>query len=294
MELSGTDSDSQYALVYSQSSPQVPTSHTSSPQHQPYKHVPIQYGARVQRVDVDTSEPLSKANIKRIQDIVGTLHYYGRAVDPTLLTALSSIAARQCNGTVAVAKACQQLPDYVATHPNAGIRYKACDMILAVHTDASFLAKLGDKSRASAHFYLTNDGNEELNNGTFLNLSSIIKRVMSSASEAELAALYYGCKLAVPLRTTLEEMGHPQLKRTMVTTDNITSQGLTMSTMTPKASKSMDQRFHWLKCRDAQRQFTYLWRHSSLNCADYASKHHTAQHHKAVRHFYVEDTLLRQ
>ena len=89
-------------------------------------------------------------------------------------------------------------------------------------------------------------------------------------------------------------MGHPQLKRTMVTTDNITAQGLTMGTMTPKASKSMDQRFHWLKCRDAQRQFTYQWRRGSLNRADYASKHHPAQHHKAVRHFYVEDTIPRQ
>ena len=266
----------------------------TSPQHQPYKHVPIHYGARVQRVDVDTSEPLSKDNIKRVQDIVGTLLYYGRAVDPTLLTALSSIAARQSKGTVAVAEACQQLLDYVATHPNAGIRYKACDMILAVHTDASYLSEQGGKSRASAHFYLTNDGDEDFNNGAILNLASIIKHVMSSASEAELAALYYGCKLAVPLRTTLEEMGHPQTKRTMVTTDNITAQGLTMGTMTPKASKSMDQRFHWLKCRDAQRQFTYLWRRGSLNRADYASKHHPAQHHKAVRPFYVVDTLTRQ
>ena len=127
-----------------------------SPQHQPYKHTPIQYGARVQTVNVDTSNPLSTEAIKRVQDIVGTLLYYGRAVDPTLLTALSSIAARQSNGTVAITEACQQLLDYVATHPNAGIRYKACDMILAVHTNASYLSKHSDKSQASAHFYLHN------------------------------------------------------------------------------------------------------------------------------------------
>ncbi len=167
-------------------------------------------------------------------------------------------------------------------------------MILAVHTDASYLSEPGGKSRASAHFYLTNDGDEDFNNGAILNLASIIKHVMSSASEAELATLYYGCKLAVPLRTTLEEMGHLQTKRTMVTTDNITAQGLTMGTMTPKASKSMDQRFHWLKCCDAQREFAYLWCRGSLNRADYASKHHPAQHHKAVRPFYVADTLTRQ
>ncbi|RPI66945.1 MAG: hypothetical protein EHM43_10390, partial [Ignavibacteriae bacterium] len=244
----------------------------SSPQHQPYKNVPIQYGAKIQRVASDTSEPLSPAAIKRVQDVVGTLLYYGRAVDPTLLTALSAIAARQAKGTKAVADACQQLLDYVATHPNAGIRYKACDMILAIHTDASYLSEQEGKSRAAAHFYLTNKADEKFNNGAILTLSSIIKHVMSSASEAELAALYYGCKLAIPIRTTLAEMGHPQHDRTMVTTDNITAQGLTMGTMTPKASKSMDQRFHWLKCRHAQHQFLYLWRRGTANRADYASK----------------------
>jgi hypothetical protein len=111
------------------------------------------------------------------------------------------------------------------------------------------------KSRASAHFYLTNHKDKEFNNGAILTLSSIIKHVMSSASEAELAALYYGCKLAIPICTTLKEMGYPQLKCTMITTGNITAQGLTMGTMTPKASKLMDQHFNWLKCRNAQCQF---------------------------------------
>jgi hypothetical protein len=85
-------------------------------------------------------------------------------------------------------------------------------------------------------------------------------------------------------------MGHPQTKCTMVTTNNITAQGLTMGIMTPKASKSMDQCFHWLKCRNAQCQFLYLWRRGIDNHADYASKHHHAKHHQAVRPFYVQDT----
>ncbi len=164
-------------------------------------------------------------------------------------------------------------------------------MILAVHTDASYLSEQAGKSRASAHFYLTNYDEEEFNNGAILTLSSIIKHFMSSASKAELAALYYCCKLAIPIRTMLKEMGHPQIKRTMVTTDNITAQGLTMKTMTPKASKSMDQRFHWLKCRNAQRQFLYLWRRRTNNRADYASKDYPTKHHQAVHPFYIQDTL---
>jgi hypothetical protein len=63
------------------------------PHHQPYQNAPIQYGARVQRVDIDTSAPLTPEVIKRVQAIVSTLLYYGPAVNSTLLSALSSIAA---------------------------------------------------------------------------------------------------------------------------------------------------------------------------------------------------------
>ena len=108
-------------------------------------------------------------------------------------------------------------------------------MILAMHTNASYLSKQHTTSHASTHFYLTNHNNKEFNNGAILTSSSIIKHVMSSASKAELATLYYSCKLAVAICTTLKEMGHPQLKCTMITTNNITAQGLTMGTMTPKA-----------------------------------------------------------
>jgi len=234
------------------------------PQHAPYKATTIHYGAKVQRVEEDKSPPLTPDQIKRVQKIVGTLLYYGRVVDSTLLTALSAMAARQSNGTQAVAEACHQLLDYVAMHPNASIRY-GCDMILTVHTDASYLSELGGKSRAAGHFYLTNRNDEDFNNWAILTLSSIIKHVMSSASEAELAALYYGCKHAAPICIPLEEMGHPQPAPAPVTTDNITAQDLSMGAMMPKASKSNDQRFNWLKCRNAQRQFKYLWQKGILN-----------------------------
>jgi hypothetical protein len=160
-----------------------------------------------------------------------------------LLAALSAIAARQPNGTQAMANACHQLLDCIATHSNAGLRHHACDMILAVHIDASYLSKAG-KSCAAGHFYLTNQNNKNFNTGAVLTLSAIIKHVMSSASKAELSALYYGCKMTAPLYTTLEELGHNQADPTPITTNNITAQGLTMGTMTAKASKSMDQWFY--------------------------------------------------
>ncbi len=50
-------------------------------------------GAQVQTVRTDTTAPLSKECIKRVQDIVGTLLYYGHEVDLTILPSISAIAS---------------------------------------------------------------------------------------------------------------------------------------------------------------------------------------------------------
>eukprot|EP00957_Ditylum_brightwellii_P006445 489268-Ditylum_brightwellii.AAC.1 len=89
------------------------------PQHSPHKHVPIKYGAKTQWVEEDLKEPLKQMEIKRIQDIIETLLYYSRVVDPTLAAALSTIASQQAMATKQTEEACHQLLDYVATHPNA-------------------------------------------------------------------------------------------------------------------------------------------------------------------------------
>ena len=56
-------------------------------------------------------------------------------------------------------------------------------------------------------------------NGAILVISTILKAVMSSATEAESGSLFYNCKEATVLRQTLIEMGHPQLP-TLIQTDN--------------------------------------------------------------------------
>jgi hypothetical protein len=264
------------------------------PQHSPYQAAPIVYGAKTQKpVQSDVTAPLTDKQIKLVQEIVGAFIWYGQACDPTLTATLSAIASRQTKGTEAVLAACHQLLDYLATHPDAAIRYHASDMILAFDTDASYLSEMDGKSRAAAYYYMTKKGQKEFTNGAVDILSTIIKHVMSSASEAETGALYYGCKRAIPYRVTLEEMGHPQGK-TPVTTDNNTAHGLTMGTMNSKASKSNDMRFQWLKCRKAQRIFRFLWARGHSNRADYPSKHHQASHHQRMRPSVVHDRVLPQ
>ena len=79
-----------------------------------------------------------------------------------------------------------------------------------------------------------------------MTLSKIIKHVISSASEAETVENFYNCKASLPLRVSLEEMGHEQPK-TIVTTYNTTDHGLIKKTMIPKRVKSFDMRFNFLK-----------------------------------------------
>ena len=106
---------------------------------------------------------------------------------------------------------------------------------------------------------LSNKNNDGMGNGAVMTPSKIIQHVMTSASEAEVAVLFYNRKAAQPLRITLEEMGHPQPK-TPVITDNKTAEGLSNKTMVPNKAKTYDTRFNWLKCRHAQKQFDLIWR----------------------------------
>ena len=82
---------------------------------------------------VDDSPPLGKEDKSFIQQVTGTFLYYARAVDPTMLVALSSIASAQANPTEETMKRCKVFLDYATTHPDAIITYRASDMILAIH-----------------------------------------------------------------------------------------------------------------------------------------------------------------
>ena len=52
-------------------------------------------------------------------------------------------------------------------------------------------------------------------------------------------------------------------------------------------SRTFDRQFWWLKDREQQLQFRVVWDAGIYNLADYPTKHHTSQHHKAVRPIYL-------
>ena len=145
-------------------------------QDQPYPHVPPNYGARVQYAKAaDDSDPLSKQDKKFVMQVTGTFLFYARAIDSTMLPALSSIASEQNAPTKNTMKKVKRFLDYAASQEEAIITYRASDMVLSIHSDASYLSERNARSRAGGHHYLSDDTPSPPNNGAILNISQIIK-----------------------------------------------------------------------------------------------------------------------
>ena len=160
-------------------------------QNQPFPHTPIQYGAKRQYAKgKSTSPPLNPKDKKIIQQVCGKFLFLGRAVDSTLLTPISAIASQSATPMEETMQQTKQLLDYLATQEEAVLTYNKSDMVLTVHSNASYLSKPNACSRTGGHFFLLSDTTIPPNNGAILNIVHIIKNVMTSATEAKLAVLY--------------------------------------------------------------------------------------------------------
>jgi hypothetical protein len=262
------------------------------PEHAPSKFTPPNYGAKQQLTELeDVSDLLEASGKQRIQEIVGVLLYYARAVDSTMLVALGTIASART--TEATAKAVAHLLNYAASNPDATIRFHASGMCLKIHSDASYLSEPKARSRAGGHFFLSSNSPLPTatsvpppENGAIHTLCSIMKMVLASATEAELGACFFNAKEGVMIRIILDEMGHPQ-PTTPIQVDNSCAAGIANDTVKQRRSKAIDMRFYWLKDRECQGQFHIHWRSGKENLADYQTKHFSAAHHRRMRPTYL-------
>jgi hypothetical protein len=108
----------------------------------PYSPEPKKFGMEAQTpLPPDSSPKLDVKGIKRVQKIVRSILYYAWAVDMTVLMALSSIAVEQMKAMEKTVVQCTQLLDYLSGHADAKVRFHASDMILNIHSDASYLSE---------------------------------------------------------------------------------------------------------------------------------------------------------
>jgi hypothetical protein len=210
-------------------------------------------------------------------------------VDLTNLPALSAIASDQASATEMTEAHVLQLLDYLATHPEAVVRYHKSDMILNIHSDASYPSEPKARSRVAGYFFLGSKpiDNQPIElNGAIYALCGILKIVVASAAEAELGALFMNIKDGVILRLILAELGHKQ-PPTPVHCDNQTATGIANDTVKKQRSRSMEMRFFWIGDQVKRQFFKVYWHPGQENLADYFTKHFDAKHHQAVRHWYL-------
>jgi hypothetical protein len=137
------------------------------PEHAPHMWNPPIYGAKTQFVSETTPSPaLSDKDVNKLQQLTGTLLYYARAVYPTLIMPINVLASEQSNTTEVTADKVIKLLNYCNTHPETKIRYHASDMILHIHSDASYLSENEAKSRAGGFFYMGSTAQNDKNSQT--------------------------------------------------------------------------------------------------------------------------------
>jgi hypothetical protein len=125
-------------------------------QHTPSRYIMPVYGTKTQYATKDETPPLSATQCLTIQKVKGSSLYYARAVDPTVLMPLNDIATEQTKATRKTQAAMNQMLDSLDTHPKSTIRYHASDMILHIHSNASYLLVSNARSRLGGLFFLGN------------------------------------------------------------------------------------------------------------------------------------------
>jgi hypothetical protein len=147
--------------------------------------------------------------------------------------ALLDIATQQAALTENTMKQVNQFLDYMWMHPDAIIKYRASDMILNVHSDASYLSAPKARSRAGGYFFLGSipqDGDPIKLNGAIHITCTILKLVTASTAEAKLGALFLNAQEAKVFRLVLAELGHPQPPMP-IHIDNTTTVGIVNNTI---------------------------------------------------------------
>jgi hypothetical protein len=135
---------------------QVSTRLPQAPTTYPSRYVTPVYGSKTQYATKDETPPLTAQQCLTIQKVTGSVLYYARAVDPTVLMPINDIATEQTKATRKTQAAKNQILDYLATHPDATIRYHSSDMVLHIHSDASYLSVSDTPSRLGGLFFLGN------------------------------------------------------------------------------------------------------------------------------------------
>ncbi len=107
-----------------------------------------------QTATIDDSPAATDKQKKELQSVIGTLLYYSRTVDPSILTAVHEVGSNPAKPTIMDMQKMERVLQYLSSHTNYGVRYYASNMQLQGQSDASFLSGPRAKSVFGGLFYL--------------------------------------------------------------------------------------------------------------------------------------------
>jgi hypothetical protein len=104
-----------------------------------------------------------------------------------------------------------RLLGFISSHPNGRKVYRASDMILCVHSDASYLSRpRAGFVAGSTHYKDSPAMTDDPINHPISTHSTRIPVVFSFVAEAEYGGLFAAARIAVDERNILADLGHPQ------------------------------------------------------------------------------------
>ena len=253
--------------------------------------------------------PATPAEKTWIQQVVGSLLFYARALDLSVLTAVCQLSSHQSTPTQHDLSSAHRLLNYVSSHRNPHKTIHPSSMALWCCTDASYLSRPKSGSVAGCSVglghpppYLLNPPPESRRQSaktkqTLVRASRLLQSnpsftlppsvthnaslhahcqripvVVASVAEAEYASAFGGSQVLVELTLTLTNLGHPQQSPPLLFVDNECAIGLATSSVRPKKSKSIDMRLDWLKERASQQFFRFVFLPGLINPADFFTK----------------------
>ena len=243
------------------------------PVHSARVYDPPEFGRRGPQAPPkeDLAEPLSAQQVSFVQQVVGVLLFYARAVDATLVYPVSKVATGLARPTQTLLSEVRRLLDYVATYPDASVTVHPSGMVLRGESDASWAAETGSRSRLAGVWFLGSSSDDTPFNAPVECTSVASKTVALSAAEAEYVALFHNAQKGARLKLTLGELGYPQ-GAVPVKTDSECAWGLATGTRQGRRTKAVLLRYDWLKEQTATKQLRVFWRRGVENRADYLSK----------------------
>jgi len=241
----------------------------------PGTYVPPKFGYNEQQEAILDSPPISAAEAKWMQKVLGKCLYYGRAVDITILLSCNKIATNGFNEDSLAAT--KRMLDYLASHPTATVVYKRSDMILKGVSDASFDSETNSRSRYAGVLYFGNkddsptDGPPAFMNGNVNAYTKVFTMITTSASATEYGSLFELGREAEETGDICKGLKVEQFCSPLWT-DNTTAVKLAHNMAKGKRSKTVARQHNWLAQQVKLGRFSVHWESGKTIVADPLTK----------------------